>query len=405
MTTVERHAPSASRVLRHLDEAVAHVRDVCFTTGPPGLIGVELEWTVHHVDAPARDLDVVTLRAALGPHAPPTLDPTSPHRPLPHGSVLTVEPGGQVEISTRPFRSLTELHRITEADLAYVIDRLAAHGLRLGRHGIDAYRHPRRLLRTRRYDAMAARFAAQGPAGLTMMCATAAIQVNLDAGEPDQVGQRWRTLQALGPVLLALFATSRRHAGVDTGWASARMRAWLEMEPERTAPVRLTGDPATDWAQYALAAPVLCLRHGADWRVPVEMTFADWIADAFTPPPTIGDLDYHLSTLFPPVRPRGHLEVRYLDAQEPSEWFPPVALLVALLADPVTTVEAGRLAAPVAHAWRAAARVGLAAPALARVAAAVVDLAAPALARTDLAAATRRTVVEALRRRLAGGKE
>ena len=69
MTTVERHAPSASRVLRHLDEAVAHVRDVCFTTGPPGLIGVELEWTVHHVDAPARDLDVVTLRAALGPHA------------------------------------------------------------------------------------------------------------------------------------------------------------------------------------------------------------------------------------------------------------------------------------------------------------------------------------------------
>ena len=63
------------------------------------------------------------------------------------------------------------------------------------------------------------------------------------------------------------------------------------------------------------------------------------------------------------------------------------------------------MAAPVAHAWRAAARVGLAAPALARVAAAVVDLAAPALARTDLAAATRRTVVEALRRRLAGGKE
>lgn len=396
---------SGSRVLRTVEEAMTHVSAICFKTGPPELTGVELEWTVHHVDDPARDLDPVILRAALGSHAPHTVDPASPHRPLPHGGTITVEPGGQVEISTRPTRSLAELHRTTDADLAYLTDRLAGHGLRLGRHGIDPYRHPRRLLYTRRYDAMAARFANRGPAGLTMMCATAATQISLDAGEPDQVGQRWQTLQALGPVLLALFATSGRHAGFATGWASTRMRAWLETEPERTAAVPLADDPATAWARYALAAPVLCPRRDGGWQAPTEMTFAEWIDGALTPPPTVDDLEYHLGTLFPPVRPRGHLEVRYLDAQPPEEWFAPVALLTGLLSDPATTAEAGRLAAPVAGSWRAAARVGLAAPPLAAAAAAVVDLACRALAGTDLPATTRRTVAETLSRRLAGGKE
>ena len=69
------------------------------------------------------------------------------------------------------------------------------------------------------------------------------------------------------------------------------------------------------------------------------MTFADWIAAGagdHGPAPTYDDLDYHLTTLFPVVRPRGYLEVRYLDQQPGDGWIAPLALLAALLSTPAT---------------------------------------------------------------------
>jgi glutamate--cysteine ligase len=408
MVTVERRpvaAPVGHRVLRTVDEALEYVHAICFKTGPPRTVGVELEWTIHHADDPSRPIDPSIIHTALGDHTPRTLDPDSPHRPLPSGGATTLEPGGQVEISTPPHESLAQLLATAQADLGYLADRLARHGLCLGEHGIDAYRPPRRVLRTARYDAMAASFARHGPGGLTMMCGTAATQVCLDAGEPGRVAARWHALHALGPVLLALFANSRHHAGADTGWSSARMRAWLAADPPRTWPVR-GADPATAWARYALDAPLLCVRrNGGSWQAPAGVSFADWIAGAVRPPPTVDDLDYHLGTLFPPVRPRGYLEVRFLDAQPPAEWFAPVAVLAALFADPATTDTASDLAAPAAGDWAAAARRGLADPAIRAAAGAVVEIAVAALDRTDLTVATREAVAEIVSRRLAGGEE
>jgi len=400
-------APGIGRVLRSVDEALEHVHAICFKTGPPRRVGVELEWTVHHADDPGRPIDRSTLRAALGEHTPRTLDPDSPQQALPGGATLTLEPGGQVEVSTPPHDSLAGLHATTVTDLGYLAERLARAGLRMGEHGIDPYRPPRRLLRTLRYDAMAASFARSGTGGLTMMCGTAATQVCLDAGEPGQVATRWQALHALGPVLLALFANSSQHAGTDTGWASARMRAWLDTDPARTWPVSRAGtDPATAWGRYALAAPLLCLRRDrGSWHPPAGLTFADWIAGAIRPAPTVDDLDYHLGTLFPPVRPRGYVEVRFLDAQPPDEWIAPVAVLASLLADATTTEAATELAEPVAGAWSTAARRGLADPALRGAASAVAELACRALERTDLTPATRDAVAGIVSRRLAGGGE
>jgi glutamate--cysteine ligase len=397
-------------VLRTVDEAVEHVHAICFKTGPPRRVGAELEWTVQPVDDPHRSLDITTLSAALGDHAPRTIDPDSLHRPLPGGGRVTIEPGGQVEISTPPSESLAQLQSAVDADITYLTGLLSEHGLRLGAHGIDPHRPPRRLLHTRRYDAMAASFARRGSAGQVMMCGTAAIQVCLDAGQPARVGARWAALHALGPPLLALFANSRRHAGRDTGWASARMKAWLAIDPARTWPVgdRLgDGDPTSAWAEYALAAPLLCMRRGAgrSWHPPPDVSFADWIAGKASPPPTIEDLDYHLGTLFPPVRPRGYVEVRYLDAQPPEQWIAPVAVLTALLSDDATTDAARDVAAGVADAWTVAAQRGLSDRAVRRAATALGDLACRALDRTDLTPATAEKVVEIVDRRLAGGQE
>jgi glutamate--cysteine ligase len=395
------------QLLRTVDEALEHVHAICFKTGPPRRVGVELEWTLHYADDPSRDLDPTTIRTALGDHAPQTLDPASPAQPLPNGAAVTLEPGGQVEISTPPHESLAGLHATASADLDYLTDRLATRGLRLGERAIDPHRSPRRLLRTPRYDAMAASFAKRGSGGLTMMCGTAATQVCLDAGEPTQVAERWHALHAIGPALLALFSNSSRHAGADTGWASARMRAWLAADPPRTWPV-VGADPVTAWAHYALDAPLLCLRRPVgSWHPPDGVTFADWIGGAVRPPPTVDDLEYHLSTLFPPVRPRGYVEARFLDAQPPGEWFAPVAVLAALLVDRATTEAARELAgsATTAEGWLDAARHGLAQPTLRAAATAVAELACQMLARTDLPTATRDAVAEIVSRRLAGGGE
>jgi glutamate--cysteine ligase len=390
-----------------LDQAADYVAGICFKTGPPRLLGVELEWTVHHREDPTRPVDTALLARALHPHAPPTVDPFSDHLPLPHGGVITVEPGGQVEISTPPHASLAALHAATSADIAHLTDLLARVGLRTGDSATDAHRPPRRLLRTPRYDAMAEALTEHGPDGATMMCSTAAVQVSLDAGEPSRVAARWAALHALGPVLLAVFANSARHAGRRTGWASARMRAWLRMDPARTGPAPVGDDPAADWARYALGGPVLCVRRdGGCWeRPPARTSFADWIGGALGARPTYADLDYHLTTLFPPVRPRGYVEVRYLDQQPPREWHAPVAVLAALMVDEASVDAVRDLCAPVEGRWEQAARLGLAQPDIAVAAKAVADLAGRQLSRTGLPQGVCDEVNEVVGRRLAARLE
>nr|WP_238356779.1 glutamate-cysteine ligase family protein [Kribbella italica] len=333
---------------------------VCFKHGPPQLHGVELEWTVHHADDPHRLLDAGQLRKALGVHAPPTLVRGSPQLPLGRGSLVTVEPGGQVEISGPASASVPRLIEDTVADATELTQLLESAGLVPGDHGLDAFRPPRRLLTVPRYAAMEHAFQQLGPHGPRMMCSTAGLQVCLDAGEPGQAALRWRALHDIGPAMVALFANSRQRTGTDTGWASARTEATFGTCAPFTGPPPLDGDPAAVWARTAMEAPVLCLRRGDSWEAPSGLTFGAW-ADGALPGdrPTYDDLEYHLSTLFPPVRPRGYLEVRYLDAQQGDGWISPTLLLIALMSDPAVTDQALAAAAPAAGRWFPAARDGL----------------------------------------------
>jgi glutamate--cysteine ligase len=189
-----------------------------------------------------------------------------------------------------------------------------------------------------------------------MMCGTASVQVCLDAGDdsdgPSGYRWRWRLLHALGPVLVAAFANSPLRDGKPTGWASSRQQVWARMDPGRTRPPRLDGDPRAAWVAYALDAELMCVRdvHSADWSAPRGLTLRDWVrADGWRlRRPTVDDLDYHLSTLFPPVRPRGHFELRMIDAQPGDGWVVPLAVCWALLSD----AEAGDAAlAAVAPLW------------------------------------------------------
>ncbi|MGH3770890.1 MAG: ergothioneine biosynthesis glutamate--cysteine ligase EgtA [Pseudonocardiaceae bacterium] len=397
--------------LRSRVEAEAYVASVCFKHGPPTLLGAELEWVVQHSGKPHRPLRARHLADALGAHVPRSLVPDSPQTPLPHGSTVTVEPGGQLEISSPPRASLTELIATVEGDTATLTDLLDPAGLVLTGSGSDPYRPARRLVDIPRYAAMETAFDRIGPMGRAMMCSTAAVQVCLDAGTPAEVALRWAALHDLGPVLLAAFANSPWMGGLPTGWASSRMRAWFAMDPGRTKPSPVPWDlaagwhPAADWARRALDTPLLCQRRLVGrWDVPPGVTFADWLSGALPGRPSTTDLDYHLTTLFPPVRPQGYLEVRYLDTQPTGQWLVPVAVLAALLADPAVTAAAREACAPTAGRWLRAARHGLRDDTLAAAAIEVFELACHALPALDAPVEVRLLVEEITEHRVRRGR-
>jgi glutamate--cysteine ligase len=355
-------------------QAAEHIHGICLKTGPPRRIGVELEWLVRDARDPALPVTAERIAAAvtafgadMGPQGLP-----SNARPgvLPSGGLLTTEPGGQLELSSLPADSLAECVRITADDIAVLRAAAADAGLELAGFGLDPFRPPRRVLQSPRYTAMEAFFDRGGPWGRQMMCATASVQVCLDAGEGDDgpfgYRERWRLLHAIGPVLVAAFANSPLRDGKPTGWVSSRQQVWAHMDPGRTRPPTLNsrsgGDPRVAWAEYALDARVMCIRSSddGDWSAPPGLTMRDWVKGGVLEggqhlrAPTAEDLSYHLSTLFPPVRPRGHFELRMIDAQRGDGWVVPAAVTSALLSDEAAGEAATAAAAPM---W-AAARTG-----------------------------------------------
>jgi hypothetical protein len=139
--------PASEVVLRTAEDVHAYVAKICFKTGPPALVGVELEWTIHHDADPARPLDPAVLRTALDSHAPPTLDPDGPHQTLPSAARSPSNRAARWRSPPRPtllWRACTPPPTPTSATSLTG----SRAGLTLGAAGIDPHRPPRRLLRT-----------------------------------------------------------------------------------------------------------------------------------------------------------------------------------------------------------------------------------------------------------------
>ncbi|WP_214410437.1 glutamate-cysteine ligase family protein, partial [Sphaerisporangium fuscum] len=290
----------------------------CFEGTPGDATGVELEFLVFDRGDPSRNVRIAEIRAAL---------PI-----LPHGSALSFEPGGQVEFSGPPGPLPQALSGLAE-DVEAARAALRQSGLVLAGTGLDPVRPPLRQLRSPRYEAMADLLGV--PYGPMMMCQTASVQVNVDLGGRPRV--RWERAHDFGPVLNAAFANSPLHRSRPCGWASGRQAVWLHLDHTRTRPVVWDGDPAEAWARYLMDARLMLARPKGARRRPATggPTFADWIGMPRMGghPPTTADLAYHATTVFPPVRPRRWLEIRYLDAQHPRWWPVCAAVTCALVLD------------------------------------------------------------------------
>jgi glutamate--cysteine ligase len=286
---------------------------------------------------------------------------------LPAGGTLTFEPGGQLEYSTPPCRSPSALLALLRSVVLPLRAAAAAEGITLLTVGIDPLNPIEGaplLLRTKRYQCMADYLARLSPAGARMMRQTAAFQVALDLD--DEPWLRWQVLNAAAPYVVAIFANSPVYAGEETGCASARAAVWRALDPGRTGLPWCAVRPVERYLDFALAAPAILLPTVQGEHLP----FAGWLDRAHV---TAHEWHDHLTTLFPEVRPRGHLELRSADAVSPQWYAAPIALAVGITyesralraaADLLGTPDLGRL--------ERAGRLGLRDPAIARTA---VDLA------------------------------
>jgi glutamate--cysteine ligase len=250
----------------------------------PGLVGVELE-LIPVTDTP------------LPRPVAPALLAAGFDAGFVRAAAPSFEPGGQLELSPPPRPTVEDLATDVEILSRRATAIAAARGIRLEAVGLNPYHScadvPLRLP-TQRYLAMQRAFDEVGPDGRRMMRLTASLQIAVDL-LPGRAGhEQWLVANLAGPPLAAAFANSAVTAGRPAGISGARTRIWQNADLRRTGydgrHLDLT-DPVGAYAAFAAAAP----------RLPIP--------DAEQPA-------YHLSTLFPPVRPRGgYLEVRYLDAQ------------------------------------------------------------------------------------------
>jgi len=292
-----------------------------------------------------------------------------PEIELPDGGRITFEPGGQIEISSAPNVSLSALVASLRETVG-VIATTAAPGVELLSQGIDPItpvEDVRPQLDAERYRRMLLHFDRIGPSGARMMRQTASFQVCVDGGEVPEM--TWRVLNALAPFVVAIFASSARYAGADTGHRSFRRHVWGTLDPRRTGLLGIQRDPIAEYLEFALEAPAFLLPDVDGRAAP----FSYWLDRGTC---SAADWCTHLTTLFPEVRPRGYFELRSADAVAPEWYAVPLVLVAGLVYHrPTLAAVADRLGAPDPELLVRSGRAGLRDPSIAQAASELCDLA------------------------------
>jgi glutamate--cysteine ligase len=248
-------------------------------------------------------------------------------------------------------------------------DAMSNAGIELLALGVDPFNAidsvPLQLHR-QRYTGMTRYFDSIGPSGVKMMRQTAALQMNIERGEDPK--SRWRLLNGLAPIVVALFANSRQYEHRPTGWASYRAQLWRTLDPSRTGIIYDEATHVERYLSFALDAIAMRGGDGSAFR-----PFREWIN---VPAVKREDWLFHLSTLFPEVRPKEFFELRSADTIEPDALAAPVVFVTSLVYDEESARQAAELiGAPSEKLLERAGRLGLADPEIRRIASRLVVLA------------------------------
>ncbi|MFN7901711.1 MAG: glutamate--cysteine ligase [Holosporales bacterium] len=255
-------------------------------------------------------------------------------------TAISLEPGGQLELSGAPLATLHET--LAELDNHFkevhqIIDPLGINILPMGTHP-TASRSDFPWVPKGRYAIMKAQMEAKGSFGLDMMLRTTTVQVNLDFSDETDMVRKYRTSLALQPICAALFANSPYLDGKRTGFLSTRSYIWTDTDPERCGMPDFVFSADMSFAaytEYMLNVPMYFIYREGHYIDARGQSFRDFMNGClpalYGERPKISDWVDHLSTAFPEVRLKQFLEMRGADAGRRDHLVALPALWVGLL--------------------------------------------------------------------------
>ena len=278
------------------------------------------------------------------------------------GAGITLEPGGQLELSGAPLRTIHETCSEFNSHLATmkrVCDPLGIVWLGLGIHPIHGVAEIPQMPKSR-YRIMRDYLPARGSLALEMMHATATVQANYDFADEADMVAKLRTALAVSPIVSAIFANSSLSEGKANGFVSRRVHIWQHTDPDRTGLLPFAFEPDMGYRRYidwALDVPMFFVVRDGVYRPAGGMTFRRFLREGWAEQrATFADFDRHLTTLFPEVRLKHVIEVRGADAVPPGLTCSLPALWKGILYDAAALAAAAALVADATHEEREAAR-------------------------------------------------
>jgi len=259
-----------------------------------------------------------------------------------HGASITLEPGGQFELSGAPVKTIHDTCNETSSHLR--MSREIGDELNIGFLGLGFHPTLKReevpIMPKARYDIMRAYMPKKGSMGLDMMLRTCTVQVNLDFASESDMVEKFRIGVALQPLATALFANSPLKESKANGFKSLRSHVWTDTDPDRCGmlPFIFDGNMGFErWVDHVLQVPMYFVKRGGKYLDASGLSFKDFMNGTLPilpgELPTMADWEDHMTTLFPEVRLKTFLEMRGADGGPWSRLCALPALWVGLLYD------------------------------------------------------------------------
>jgi len=260
----------------------------------------------------------------------------------PKGGAVSLEPGGQLELSGAPLENLHETHE----ELRQHLIEVGEVGGELGIGFLGLGFSPKwtlaetPMMPKERYRIMTRYMPKRGRRGLDMMFRTSTVQVNMDFSDERDMVAKLRAGLALQPVATALFANSPFTDGKPNGFQSYRAEVWRDTDPDRTGLMPFAFDSGMGferYVDYALDVPMYFVYRDGRYFDVAGASFRDFLDGKLAglpgARPTLDDWADHLTTLFPDVRLKHFLEMRGADAGLFAQVWALPALWTGLLYD------------------------------------------------------------------------
>lgn len=241
---------------------------------------------------------------------------------LKDGANVSLEPGGQLELSGAPLETIHETcDEVNEhlREVQSVADDIGAGFIGLGAAPEWSFEQME-MMPKGRYRLMTDYMDRVGSMGKTMMYRTCTVQVNLDFESESDMVQKLRVAVALQPVATALFANSPFFEGKPNGHKSWRSRVWRDLDPARTGMLPFVFDDGFGfeaWVQYALDVPMYFVYRDGKYIDALGQSFRDFLKGQLPAlpgeTPTLSDWADHLTTIFPEARLKKFIEMRGAD--------------------------------------------------------------------------------------------